>query len=111
MLVLPALIFPFVLGLALYRQVQIPRRLWAGGLRLPGRHRQPWLVATAGAYLALLCYTAALATALVRAFFLAKYQLPAYLSLLFYIAAYPVVHFAAAWIFYYGLTPKKHLEP
>ena len=54
MLVLPALIFPFFLGLALYRLVQIPRRLWAGGLRLPGRHRQPWLVATAGAYLALL---------------------------------------------------------
>ncbi len=110
MFVLPALIFPFVFGLALFRLVEIPRKLWAGVLRLPGRHRRLWLAATAGAYLALLCYTAALAAVLARAIFLAENQVFAYLSLLIYVASYPVVYFVAAWVFYYGLEPKKHQE-
>lgn len=108
MFVLPALIFPFVLVLALYRLVQIPAKLWAGSLRFSDRHRLR--AATVAAYLVLLCYTAALAAALVRAFWLAANQMFAYLSLLMYVAAYPVVYFVAAWVFYYGLVRTRHQE-
>ncbi len=110
MFVLPALIFPFVFGLALFRLVEIPRKLWAGVLQLPDRHRRLWSAATAGAYLALLCCSAALGIALARALFFAEDEVSAYLSLLAYVASYPVAYFVAAWIFYYGLKPKKQLE-
>lgn len=100
MFVLPALIFPFFLGLALYRLIQIPRKLREGRLQLPGYR---WWAAAAGACLALLCCTAALGTALLRVVVLAEDRLPAYLSLLLYPTACPVVYFAAAWVFYYGL--------
>ena len=103
MFLLPMLLLPLVLGLAVYRLYQIPRKLWSGALRLPGRHRPFLGAATVGAYLVLLCCTVALSTALIRALLLAENRLSAYLSLLLYIAAYPLVYFGAAWVFYYGL--------
>ena len=51
----------------------------------------------------MLFYTIALSTALIQALLLAENRLSAYLSLLLYIAAYPLVYFGAAWVFYYGL--------
>lgn len=104
MFLLPTLFLPLVFGLAVFRLYQIPRKLWAGALRLPGRPRIILWMATVGAYLALLCYTIALGTALVRAVFFAESSYSAYLSLVIYVAAYPLVYFAAAWVFYYGLT-------
>ncbi|MGP1685026.1 MAG: hypothetical protein ACTS8S_22105 [Giesbergeria sp.] len=105
MFVLPALILPLVFGLAVFRLYQIPRKLWVGALRLPDQHRQFWLAAAVGAYLVLLCYTVALISALGLAFFAAENQISVYLSLLIYVAVYPVVYFAAAWVFYHGLKP------
>ena len=107
MFLLPTLFLPLVFGLAVFRLYQIPRKLWAGALRLPGRPRIILWMATVGAYLALLCYTIALSTALVRAVFFAENRLSAYLSLVIYVAAYPLVYFAAAWVFYYGLTAER----
>lgn len=105
MFVLPALILPLVLGLALFRLVQIPRRLWLGELRLPGRSHLLLHIATITAYLVLLVCTIALGAALAQALLLAEDRFSAYWTLLIYMAAYPLVYMGAAWIFYYGLKP------
>lgn len=105
MLLLPALLAPLVFGLAIFRLYQIPRKLWSGELRLPDRRHIVLLVATVGAYLALLGHTLALSATLVRALFLTENRMSAYLPLLIYVAAYPFVYFGAAWVFYYGLKP------
>lgn len=103
MFLLPTLLLPLAFGLAVFRLYQIPCQLWSGALRLPGRHCPLLWAATVGAYLVLLCYTVALSVALIWALFFVEDRLSAYLSLLFYIAAYPLVYFGAAWVFYYGL--------
>jgi hypothetical protein len=109
MFVLPALILPLVFGLAIYRLYQIPRRLWLGELRLPGKQRVYLSTVTVTAYLALLSYTIALGAALVQVFFVTENRMPAYLSLVVYMAAYPLVYVGAAWVFYYGLKPGAAL--
>jgi hypothetical protein len=66
MFVLPAIALPFLLMLAVYRLLRIPRQLRAGALQVPVRRRAMLLGATAVAYLALLAYTVALLAALVH---------------------------------------------
>jgi hypothetical protein len=105
MFLLPALFLPLVFGLAIHRLVDIPRKLWRGKLRLPGKQRILLHAATIAAYGVLLGYTIALGAALVHALLAAQDRLSAYLALLGYVAAYPVVYFLAAWVFYYGLQP------
>ena len=107
MFVLPALIIPLVFGLAISRLHQVPRRLWLGELQLPGKQQALLHVATVAAYFVLLSYTIALSSALAQAFFLADDRLSAYLALLVYVAAYPVVYIGVAWVFYYGLKPNS----
>lgn len=106
MFILPALIFPLVFGLAIHHLTQIPRRIWRGELRLPGKQRIGLSMATVVAYFALLGYTIALGTALAQALLVVEHRMPAYLSLLAYIAAYPLVYVGAAWVFFYGLKPQ-----
>ena len=54
----------------------------------------------------MLCYTIAVGMAVCRAVFFAERSYSAYLSVVVYVAAHPVVYFAAAWVFYYGLTAE-----
>lgn len=105
MFVLPAIALPFLLMLAIYRLLHIPRQLRAGALRVPEQRRTVLLVATAAAYMALLAYTVGLLTALVHTLFFAADSVSAYLELAAYVLAYPLVYLAAAWIFYHGLKP------
>ena len=72
MFVLPAIALPFLLMLAIYRLLHIPRQLRAGALRVPEQRRTVLQVATTAAYLALLAYTAGLLTALVHTLFLQR---------------------------------------
>ncbi len=105
MFVLPAIALPFLLMLAVYRLLHIPRQLRAGALQVPVRRRAMLLGATAVAYLALLAYTVALLAALVHTLLFAADSLSAYLELAAYALAYPLVYLAAAWTFYHGLKP------
>ena len=105
MFVLPAIALPFLLMLAVYRLLRIPRQLRAGALRVPEQRRTVLLVATAAAYMALLAYTGGLLTALVHTLFFAADSVSAYLELAAYVLAYPLVYLAAAWISYHGLKP------
>ena len=105
MFVLPAIALPFLLMLAVYLLLHIPRKLRAGALQVPVRRRAMLLGATAVAYLALLAYTVALLAALVHTLLFAADSLSAYLELAAYALAYPLVYLAAAWTFYHGLKP------
>lgn len=105
MFILPALVLPLVLGLAIVRLYRIPRQLWSGALVLPGRRRIVLHAATITAYAVLLVYTLALGVALMQALLFAEGRLSAYLALLAYVAAYPLVYMGAAWVFYHGLKP------
>lgn len=107
MFILPALVIPLVLGLALVRLYRIPRQLRSGALVLPGRRRIVLHMATIAAYAVLLVYTVALGVALTQALFFAEGRLSAYLGLLAYVAAYPLVYMGAAWVFYHGLQPPS----
>ena len=94
MFVLPAIALPFLLMLAVYRLLHIPRQLRAGALQVPVRRRAM-----------LLAYTVALLAALVHTLLFAVDSLPAYLELAAYALTYPLVYLAAAWTFYHGLKP------
>ena len=107
MFILPILLVPLVFGLAIHRLVDIPRQLSRGTLRLPGRRHVVLHAATIAAYAVLLGYTVALGLALVHALVAAQDRATAYLALLGYVVAYPVVYFLAAWVFFYGLRPKQ----
>ncbi len=105
MFLLPAFLALLVFGLAIVRLVQIPRRLWSGELRLADARCSALTVATVVAYLVLLGCTAALGGALRRTLLWSGGDAAAYLSLLGYFAAYPLVYVAAAWVFFDGLKP------
>jgi len=105
MVLLPAFLVLLVFGLAIFRLVQIPRRLWSGDLRLAGARWSALRAATLVAYGVLLACTVALGAALVRTLLWSGGDGGAYLSLLGYFAAYPLVYLAAAWVFFYGLKP------
>jgi ABC-type nickel/cobalt efflux system permease component RcnA len=113
MFVLPAIALPFLLMLAVYRLLHIPRQLRAGALQVPVRRRAMLLAATAtaAAYLALMAYTVALLVALVHTLLFAADSLSAYLELAAYALAYPLVYLAAAWILYHGLKPVPPHKP
>lgn len=110
MFVLPAIILPLVFAAAIYRLFQIPRRILLGELRLPGTKRICLTVATVASYFVLLSYTVALGIAVIRVALVVENQMPACLSLLAYMAAYPFVYVGTAWVFYYGLKPKASSE-
>lgn len=107
MFILPILLLPLVFGLAIHRLVDVPRQIARGTLQLPGRQHLALHAATVGAYAVLLGCTLALGAALAHALWAAQERAPAYLALLGYVAAYPVVYFLAAWVFFYGLRPKR----
>lgn len=107
MVLLPAFLVLRVFGMAIYRLVQIPHKLWTGDLRLAGARFSALRVATVAAYGLLLACTVALGTVLLRTLLWNGGNVAAYLSLLGYLAAYPLVYLAAAWVFFYGLKPGK----
>ena len=109
MFLLPILIFPVVLALALRRLVGIAWQLAHGRLRLTNRRRALWVPAAVLAYAGLLGYSLALLVALGHACFMATDKLPAYLALAGYVLAYPLVYFAAAWVFYYAFQRETAL--
>lgn len=104
MFVLPALVLPFILAMALARLWSIPRQLRSGALRL---RAQPawWRPLTALAYGVLLACTVGLCLALARVAWQAGGQWQAWLPLVGYVAAYPLVYLATAWVFFHGLRP------
>lgn len=106
MFVLPALILPLVFGLAIFRLYQIPKKLLSGELRLPARQRITLLMATVCAYFVLLIYTISLISSLIIVIFFSENSVSAYLSLLIYVAVYPLVYIGVAWIFYHGLNHR-----
>ena len=105
MALLPIALVLLVFGLAVYRLVQIPRKLWSGDLQLAGARFSALRVATVAAYVLLLASTVALGAALLRTLLWSSGNGAAYLSLLGCFAAYPLVYLAAAWVFFYGLKP------
>lgn len=111
MFLLPAFLVLLVFGLAIFRLVQIPRKLWSGDLRLAGARFSALRVATVAAYGLLLACTVTLGTVLLRTLLWSGGDFAAYLALLGYFAAYPLVYLAAAWIFFYGLKPGHRTPP
>lgn len=110
MFLLPAFLVLLVFGLATIRLIQIPRRLWSGDLRLAGTSFSALRVVTVVAYVLLLACTVALGAALLRTLQWNGGDFTAWVSLLGYFAAYPLVYVAAAWIFFYGLRPGKRVD-
>ena len=103
MFVLPLILVPIVFLMALARLYQIPAQLRSGRLKLVGRGRAGLCMATLLAYAGLLAGSGALLAALVYASFFAADRWSAYLHLAPYLALYPLLYLAAAWVFYYGL--------
>lgn len=103
MFLLPAILLPFLFGLAVYRLVQIPHRLWSGTLQVPARRRAAWCMAGGTAYLVVLGYTLGLGAAVVHALVFAADPIAAWLSLVGYVLAYPVAYVVAAWVLYHAL--------
>lgn len=105
MFLIPLIVLPLIFILAVNRLYKIPVALWAGRLQVPAHRRLLLSVVSAAAYLMLMAYTIALSAALVRAVLFSANRFAAYLPLVGYVFAYPLVYLAAAWIFYYGLKP------
>lgn len=103
MFVLPLLLAPIVFLMALARLYQVPAQLRSGRLQLVGRGRAGLRMATLLAYAGLLAGSGALLAALVYAGFFAADRWLACLHLAPYLALYPLLYLAAAWVFYYGL--------
>lgn len=110
MFLLPALLLPLVLGLAVYRLYQIPRRLMSGELKVQPRRRWLWLAAAAVAYGGLLICTLALIGALIDVLVAEGNRLEAYRSVVGYLLGYPVAYVAAAWTFHYALIPVARTD-
>lgn len=106
MFVLPVIVFPLVLCVALYRLYQIPRRLLSGALQLPATDRRGLWLATVAAYLVLLGHTLMLITTFTQSILTAGADASAYLSFLGWVAAYPIVYIGSAWVFFYGLQKR-----
>lgn len=103
MFFLPLILVPIVFLMAVARLYQIPVQLRSGRLQLVERGRPGLRLATLLAYAGLLTGSGALLAALVYASFFASQRWTAYLHLAPYLALYPLLYLAAAWIFYYGL--------
>jgi hypothetical protein len=109
MLVLPVLIFPLVLVLALQKLYQIPQQLWRAELHFCAQRRGLWVMVCGVAYLALLGCTLRLGLALVQAGWASDEPLSAFLAVLGWVAAYPCIYVGAAWAFYHGLKPRPEV--
>ena len=105
MFVPPLILLPFLIGLAIYRLYQLPRRLWSGRLRFSPRHRPFLPLLTTAAYLTLLAYTIGLLVALARTALSARFSIPGLAPELYAVVAYPFVYLGAEWVFYYGVKP------
>ncbi|MGE8442261.1 MAG: hypothetical protein ACN6OS_11770 [Comamonas testosteroni] len=103
MFFLPLILVPIVFLMALVRLYQIPVQLRSGRLRLVERGRPVLRLATVLAYAGLLVGSAALLAALVYASLFSAQRWASYLHLAPYLALYPFLYLAAAWVFYYGL--------
>ncbi len=103
MFVLPLILVPIVFLMALARLYQIPAQLRSGRLQLVDCGRAGLRMATLLAYAGLLAGSGALLAALVYASFFAADLWSVYLHLAPYLALYPLLYLAAAWVFYYGL--------
>ena len=103
MFLLPLIFLPFIFFMAINRLIRIPVALRRGELHVPVRCHRMLVVAGTGAYLLLLAYTASLFVAICKVILFASDVLAAWLPLVGYVAAYPLVYLAAAWVFYYAL--------
>ena len=103
MFFLPLILVPIVFLMALARLYQIPVQLRSGRLQLVGCGRPGLRLATLLAYAGLLTGSGALLAAMVYASFFAADRWLACLHLAPYLALYPLLYLAAAWVFYYGL--------
>jgi hypothetical protein len=101
----PLILLPFLIGLAIYRLYQLPRRLRSGQLRFSPRHRPFLPLFTTAAYLTLLAYTSGLLVAIARTVLNANFSIPGLAPELYAVAAYPFVYLGAEWVFYHGLKP------
>lgn len=107
MFLLPLILLPFIFMMAVNRSIRIPLALRRGELHVLVRRRRSLAVAAAAGYLLLLIYTAVLSVAILQAALLEPDAAVAWLALAGYIAAYPLVYMAVAWVFYHAL--KKAL--
>jgi hypothetical protein len=106
MFLLPLIFLPFIFFMAINRLIRIPVALRRGELHVPVRRHRMLVVAGTGAYLLLLAYTASLFVAICKVILFAPDVLAAWLHLVGYVAAYPLVYLAAAWVFYYALKKR-----
>ena len=105
MLILPALVFPLVLALALQRLYRIPTQLWRAEVHVSPQRHGLWVMVCCVGYLALLGCTCKLGFVLVQAGWASTEPLSAYGAVLGWVAAYPCVYVGAAWAFFHGLKP------
>ena len=105
MLILPALVFPLVLALALQRLYRIPTQLWRAEVHVCPQRHGLWVMVCSAAYLALAGCTLKLGLVLAQAVWGFDEPLLAYVSVLGWAAAYPCVYVGAAWAFFHGLKP------
>lgn len=106
MFLLPLIFLPFIFFMAINRLIRIPVALHRGELHVPALRRRMLVLAGLGAYLLLFAYTMGLFVALGKVILFAPNVVTAWLPLAGYVAAYPLVYLAAAWVFYYAF--KKH---
>lgn len=103
MFLLPAIALPFLFFFAIRRLWRLPRGLLRGSLRVPEHRRALLATASAVAYAVLLGYTVGLAADLLRLGLGSHDPLSALVSATVYVLVYPLIYFAAEWIFYYGI--------
>lgn len=103
MFVPPLILLPFLIGLAIYRLYQLPRRLRSGQLQFNPLHRPYLPLLTIATYLTLLAYTIGLVVALARTALNASFSAAGLAPALYAILAYPLVYVGAEWVFYHGV--------
>lgn len=77
--------------------------LRSGELHFPAGRQRLAGPAAAAAYLLLLIYTAALLVAIFQAVLNAQDAVAAWIALAGYMAAYPLIYMAVAWVFHHSL--------
>jgi hypothetical protein len=102
MFLIPLIVFPFIVSMAVYRLYQLPRRYFLGTIRLthPGLSLRSTL--TVVAYLGLLAYTVGVALLVIQTLLGGLSTLASWLDVAPALAAYPIVYIAAEWVFFYG---------
>ncbi|NDY93817.1 hypothetical protein [Ideonella livida] len=104
MMLLPALLLPLVLCLAVYRLVQWPRRLCSGALRLTPHQPALWGSLAVAAYGLLGACTVWVIWAVAQVAVAPDAdRLSAWLQVAGLVAAYPLVYLLTAWVFFHAL--------